>query len=410
MTVEIRPLNLAEILGNVEAVKSSRAQREHQQYQMDRERRLSDILANTDINKPEGVQAIMRVNPELGIRLQGQQQEQQHNRFADSQAHIKLVGQLASGAMQQLQQLPKDQWSQALPALQQQIIQGATEVDPEFGQHLEKNKDQMTLDNIYHRAVAFGGWQDPQAALAQKQAEYQAMTEPAVARAKQIAEAQSQFKQAGQAPRMSLPQGYRMNPETGQAERIPGLPADTGKQAKLPPVSVMKGYQENHAALAKVDRAIKELTARPESFGLTRGIQPEFMLSRTDPEGVKARAVVADLGSLVIHDRSGAAVTAAETPRLRPFIPQVGDSPETIKQKLDNFKAQYEQMQSDIESTYNEDTGYKLPSLKINNATDSIKSAGSPQQIPSGAKIQISPSTGKRRYSTDGGQTWTVVE
>jgi hypothetical protein len=61
---------------------------------------------------------------------------------------------------------------------------------------------------------------------------------------------------------------------------------------------------------------------------------PQAALNRMDPKGVAARAAITNLGSAILHDRSGAAVTAAEFPRLQPFIPSMEDSYDTARTKL----------------------------------------------------------------------------
>lgn len=86
----------------------------------------------------------------------------------------------------------------------------------------------------------------------------------------------------------------------------------------------------------------------------------EWVGQGTDPEGVPMRSAISDIGSLKIHDRSGAAVTAAESPRLRPFIPTIYDKPEAVRDKLTNFRKQYEMMQQEIED-YADTQGYKSP-------------------------------------------------
>jgi hypothetical protein len=59
---------------------------------------------------------------------------------------------------------------------------------------------------------------------------------------------------------------------------------------------------------------------------------------RADPKGVGPRAEVANIGSQKLHDRSGAAVPAAEFPRLKPFIPGTDDRAEAIITKLEKMK------------------------------------------------------------------------
>ena len=62
------------------------------------------------------------------------------------------------------------------------------------------------------------------------------------------------------------------------------------------------------------------------------------LLNKADPKGANVRAFIADIGSQIVHDRSGAAVTIAEYPRLAPFIPKITDSREVIIQKLNKLQ------------------------------------------------------------------------
>lgn len=155
------------------------------------------------------------------------------------------------------------------------------------------------------------------------------------------------------------------------------------------PASVSKAYVENATALRKIDRAMAEIDKTPDAFGLTNYLG-DTIKQRTDPEGVTARAIVADIGSLKIHDRSGAAVTAAEFPRLKPFVPTATDNPETIKKKLAQFRIEYEQIQNDIGSIYSPDQGYKaLPQsggTPARRATD--KAASNTPPPPPGFVVQ----------------------
>ena len=137
-----------------------------------------------------------------------------------------------------------------------------------------------------------------------------------------------------------------------------------GQAERAVPAPIAKAYVENNTALSKIDRAVNAVKDYPDAFGLKR-VAGDTINQRVDPEGVTARAIVADIGSLKIHDRSGAAVTAAETPRLMPFIPRITDTPDTIKKKLASFKQEYDQIQGDISSIYSKEQGYKeLPASK----------------------------------------------
>lgn len=102
--------------------------------------------------------------------------------------------------------------------------------------------------------------------------------------------------------------------------------------------ALLTALAENRNRMSVLDSALVNLDQYPNAVGL-KGLVPEIALQRLDPAGVNARADIADIGSLVIHDRSGAAVTISEAPRLRPFIPQVTDTPDTVRRKLTRLRA-----------------------------------------------------------------------
>jgi hypothetical protein len=136
-----------------------------------------------------------------------------------------------------------------------------------------------------------------------------------------------------------------------QAGRAGGAPAviegfspPVEKLKPIPP-SINTAVIENQKAGNQLDRAIALLQGKDISgmvgdknaVGL-KGYLPTNLLNRIDPAGVSARAEIADIGSLKIHDRSGAAVTASESPRLMPFIPLTTDDTETALKKLTRLK------------------------------------------------------------------------
>ena len=109
-----------------------------------------------------------------------------------------------------------------------------------------------------------------------------------------------------------------------------GLPI----QDKALPAHAIEAQGKNNAARANIQSSLKQAIAHPEAFGL-QNMLPEAITQRLDPAGVTARAGVANIGSMIVHDRSGAAVTVGEVPRLRPFIPNITtDDAATIVQKL----------------------------------------------------------------------------
>jgi hypothetical protein len=167
-----------------------------------------------------------------------------------------------------------------------------------------------------------------------------------------------------------------------------------------PPATMASAMLNNAASLRSARVALDLVNQRPQSFGLSAGLQnmAPGLLERTDPEGTAARAAVANLGSLVIHDRSGAAVTASEFPRLRPFIPQVGDPPEVVKTKLTAFAREYEDLLKDQYSAFGPNSGYR-PLAPIDEAlrpSGARQGAAQPGTAPSGAAPQAAPQSGQQ--------------
>lgn len=110
-----------------------------------------------------------------------------------------------------------------------------------------------------------------------------------------------------------------------------------------------KARAEANLGVAGIDDAIAELS-KPEAkgaLGLVNAAVPEEIRQYTNPEGVVSRAAVANIGSLKLHDRSGAAVTASEFPRLKPFIPKSTDKPEAAIAKLNKMRDEYVRMQKE---------------------------------------------------------------
>lgn len=134
------------------------------------------------------------------------------------------------------------------------------------------------------------------------------------------------------------------------------------KAAKPIPEGIQKGMAENVTALRKIEDTMAAITKAPDATGMVVGavntVAPNAVTNFLFPEGVNARALIADIGSLKIHDRSGAAVSVSEFPRLAPFVPNVGDLPAVIKDKLANFQREYINALNDMNSVYGAETGY----------------------------------------------------
>lgn len=137
--------------------------------------------------------------------------------------------------------------------------------------------------------------------------------------------------------------GYEFVPvEAGPVLLADGTPAKapptgTGSGKDAMPSGLQGKFIQNMGTQAEIQNALKFVRSTPGAFGL-QNMLPDSITQRMGGDkgaaGVQARASVANIGSRVIHDRSGATVTIAEMPRLKPFIPGPTDSPETIENKL----------------------------------------------------------------------------
>lgn len=125
----------------------------------------------------------------------------------------------------------------------------------------------------------------------------------------------------------------------GNIRAVEGYTPKAGK-GEVVPASMNKSYIENRQSASDLDRAIGLAEKNPKAFGASNYVPGSQYF---DQKGVDARAAVANVGSLLIHDRSGAAVTVAEMPRLAPFIPAATDKPETVTKKLKQLKEAVEQ-------------------------------------------------------------------
>jgi hypothetical protein len=126
----------------------------------------------------------------------------------------------------------------------------------------------------------------------------------------------------------------------GSIEYVPRSQASGMKapnRAAQGSASLKKAVATNQTNLSVIDDALSELQKYPDAIGLKRGVGDNIN-QRLDPKGVAARAALMNISSLLIHDRSGAAVTAAEFPRLKPFIPAITDSYAAAKTKLEKLK------------------------------------------------------------------------
>ena len=182
---------------------------------------------------------------------------------------------------------------------------------------------------------------------------------------------------------------------------IQGFTPPAEKLRPIPP-TVNSAITANQTANNQLDRAIKLISGQ-DLPGMTgdvaatgfKGYLPNAILNRVDPQGVAARAEIADIGSLKLHDRSGAAVTASESPRLMPFIPLATDDKDTVLKKLGRLKLELSNETNAMRDIYSKEQGYRESPI--------LNKPSVPATQPMRAK---NLSTGAEIISTDGGNTW----
>lgn len=135
------------------------------------------------------------------------------------------------------------------------------------------------------------------------------------------------------------PHFYRVPKVSGDASEVGGLTPGGKSSGGRSTAAITKAIANNQQQLAVIEDALKELEAHPEAVGIVehgRGLPyiGDQLDQRKDTLGVNARASISNIGSLQIHDRTGAAMTAKEEPRLAPFVPNIRDTPQAIRQKL----------------------------------------------------------------------------
>lgn len=190
---------------------------------------------------------------------------------------------------------------------------------------------------------------------------------------------------------------YQRSPD-GQLTALGGQEKSQG-QLKPTPQGPARQILENRATVREIDRALELIDKNPDAVGWWKSKTPDAILQRTDPNGVGTRAAIGKIGGKIIHDVSGAAVTMSEAPRFQPYVPQIGDSPATIKEKLRQLRALAAGETSDLESAWGPDNGYrglKGPGQPQQGAPVRVRSIQQAQKLAPGT-IYIAPDGKKRR-------------
>lgn len=134
--------------------------------------------------------------------------------------------------------------------------------------------------------------------------------------------------------------------EQGRQARATAITrADSQPDGRVSAATV-NAMAQGSAQLDLINEARRAIEEYPDAVGLKRGaaLLPgmsrlgDVINQRVDPEGIRARQLLANLASMEIKDRSGAAVTVSEFPRLAPFIPNAYDTPEKVLENLNGLE------------------------------------------------------------------------
>jgi hypothetical protein len=145
-----------------------------------------------------------------------------------------------------------------------------------------------------------------------------------------------------------------------------------------PPLKAIEDISGNMNNINLIDKAINAIGTNPEATGYIKGNTHPDILNRVDPNGISTRAMLADLSSMVVHDRSGAAVTVSEYPRLKPFLPMAPDNADTVRRKLITLKQKVEEENNLYKQTlsqYNYNS-VEQPQQQQNPIVNKLKNAG----------------------------------
>lgn len=134
------------------------------------------------------------------------------------------------------------------------------------------------------------------------------------------------------------------------------------------PAQPLTARADNQAAVTNIDNALSLLDPKNNSpaaknarssIGVGTGILGDTFTQYNNPEGSDFRALLGQIGGVVIKDISGAAVTAAEDERLKKWVPRVTDRPEVAASKLRNMRREIQQRNMAFDTTYSPEQGYR---------------------------------------------------
>ena len=171
---------------------------------------------------------------------------------------------------------------------------------------------------------------------------------------------------------------FYWDPKTKTHKLIPGSEPQ-GANGRPIPVGIANDLKGNAQVVGMIDLLIAPRGDLPPLLDTPAGkratgvknsaiqfLTPDAFVDNiknfVDPQGVDTRAIVTNLNSYVVKERSGAAVTIAEFARQRGFLPTDADSNAMLKSKLARLKEALINENQYI-ADFAESQGYRAPPL-----------------------------------------------
>lgn len=413
MPVQIQQLNLADLLAKNQQLDMGRYAMAKADRDEQKQQRLSDALSRFKYGTPEYIESLGQVDPSAAtgvqnaVNIQGRQNQQFQEHELDK------FGQLAAAAVDTFRQ-NKD-WEATKQALLPQLD----------AMGLGAYKQQFlsaTPEAAQQAATLHGKWKNPDQEIADF-------------KAKKIAEAQVKDQYGSGADPYYQPVDTDSGLMTFNARKGTYEPAMAGGQA-LRKSGSSPELQQSLSAAKTLGKGIGEAQAGAETnLGKTMD-QADYAMSLLDEltnhpgkaDMVGAPSVGNPVAKLYQIPGSNAAGFKSRLDQIQgqnflqafQTLKGGGQITEIEGKKATDAIARLSTSQSEAEFDRAANELKGLIARGVMRAQKSSRgdfSKAGPQNmatpsatIPPGAKVQRSKSTGKTRYSTDGGQTWTVVE
>lgn len=356
---------------------------------------------------PEAAKMLMKKSPDAFWKYAGSEGGQKDIENAKNQYYMRLSAQKVDVVMSKLDQLgiPDDLVKELTESKTASAFKKVQDALPDGHKAKLTDKEWTAINSTAHNQELFYnslGLQSPkdEAEIRKKKAEQKAPTMRTIMRDTQEVQQEWNGKQwvdVGSGPRFKPGGDGDRRPQVIQGDAGPMVLSSDGTTAKPVlgpdgqpikgkgserpvPTAVITAIATNVGNIRRAQTALDLLEGKdvvlpgPDGKSVTlkgdknatgwKGYNFDSLLQRFDQEGVDARAYVGDIGSMIVHDRSGAAVTASETPRLRPFIPMISDDPPVAVKKLKRLIAEATAINNEFKSVYSEDQGYKQPSRR----------------------------------------------